>query len=68
MVLIGCKATKEVKPEINLKDLSTAASLIDEAIKLERTIPNKKLISELEKKNPTFNSVSYTHLRAHETS
>lgn len=59
LVLIGCKVTKEAKPEINLKDLSTAASLIDEAIKLERTIPNKKLISELEKKNPTFNFISY---------
>ena len=38
LMLIGCKLTKEAKPEINLKDLSTAASLIDEAIKLERTI------------------------------
>ncbi|MAZ50430.1 MAG: hypothetical protein CMC72_01705 [Flavobacteriaceae bacterium] len=59
LVFFGCNLTKKSKSEINLKNLSTAASLIDEATKFERTISNKKLISELEKKTPNFNFISY---------
>ena len=59
LVFFGCNLTKKSNSEINLKNLSAAASLIDEATKFERTISNKKLISELEKKTPNFNFISY---------